>query len=332
MLRLVKNAGFLAAFAGVLSHLGALRTDAAGSHVDAAGDTMHLARELEYVSAQTYDVLKDPIKGRTLVPISWEVPDGAENYSYDMYDGFALAEWITDYSSAVGQADAFKVRTSKPMRDFGSSYQYSDQDLAASSFAGGRPLDRERARMVRIAHEQFLDDVIAVGDTTRSIEGLTNSTVIPLVAPATGTWDASTTIAQLYADLDKLCQAPEQATAEQFKADTLVLPLSVKPLLTKPFSDSVTQTVLGVWLANQETIKKVVFWKRLNTASVAGGPRALAYKMDPAVVQFLGSYDYREKPPQEKNYAVQILTKARVLGLCIRYPLAMAQMDLDASP
>lgn len=325
---------------GILSGLGFHDTLAGmrppNMRADAAGDSLYVARELEAVSAQTYDVLYDPIKGRQLVPVAWDVPEGAESWSYDFYDGFGLAEWITNWGSFVGQADAFKTRTTAACYSFSSSYQYTVQDLAAAAFAQtGKSLDRERARRARMAHEFFLDNLIAVGDTTRGIIGLTNATAIPTVtrAGALAWTNANVSNTDLHADLTKLAQAPEQASAENFVADTLALPLSMKPLLSRPWAgvyDSSGVSVLKVWLAGQENIKRVVFWKRLNTASAIGGARALAYKLDSMVLEFKGSYDYREQPPQAHAFAFIIGTLARVLGLVIRYPLAMAKMDLDA--
>src|SRR5687768_10741319 len=174
MLKITKNPAQLAMLQAALVLAGCVGEGSGSVRNDAAADTLYLARELEAVSARSYDVLHDPIKGRLLVPFNWEVPEGAETWSYDMYDGFAKAEWITNGASAVGQAEAFKTRTSKTVREFGSHYKYSIQDLAAAQMAGGRPLDRENAKMCRISHEQFIDDLIAVGDTTRGIPGLTN--------------------------------------------------------------------------------------------------------------------------------------------------------------
>lgn len=298
---------------------------------DAAGDTLFLARELEQVSARSYDVLKDPMLARTFVPIVAELADGAESWSYDMYDGFAKADWITDFGRPVGQADVFKTRYTHTPRMFGSHYQYSIEEIARSQF-GGRPIDREKSKMCRIGHEQFLEDLIAVGDSTRSIAGLVNNANIPTVAAAVGSWSASTSPAQLMADLNKLVQAPEQASAQRFVANRLILPLSVKTFLTTSYSTLNGETTEAVWLRQQPSngVKKIDYWKRLNTANAGGtGGRALAYHNSPDVIKFVLGYDYRELPAQAAGYAFQILTHARVLGIVTVYPYGAAKMDLQ---
>ena len=308
---------------------------------DAAGDTMHLAREMEFVSAQTTEVLTDPIKGRLFVDFT-TVPDGAETFSYDMWDRLAMAEWITNYASAVGAADRFKRRFYKSMdNDFGSSYHFTVQDLQKSAFAR-TSVDRERGMSARIAHEQFLDNLIAIGNDDRDIEGLTNSTAFQEVLSLVGEWDPDEAepddmaeyearSAALVNDFMRLVDAIEQNSAENFHANTLVLPLSFKPLMKRRYSATDGRSREKVLLEMQDADgpKVVNYWKRLNTASALGGPKALAYKKDRQVLEFVLAYDYRELPPQVNGYTYQILTHARVGGLVVRYPLACARMDLD---
>ncbi len=298
---------------------------------DAAGDTLFLARELEQVSAKSYDVLKDPILARTLIPFVAELQEGAESWSYDMYDGFSQADWITDWSKPVGQADVFKTRFTHAPRHFGSHYAYTLEDISRSNF-GRRPVDRERAKMCRKGHEQKLDDLIAVGDSTRGIAGLTNNANIPTISAVTGSWSTSTTPAQMMADLNKLVQAPEQATKGNFVANRLILPLSLKPLLCASYSTLNGQTVEKVWLEQQPAngVKSIDYWARLNLANAGGnGGRAIAYKNDPDVIKFVLAFDYRELPAQAVGYAFQILTMATVLGIVTVYPLGAAKMDLQ---
>lgn len=307
---------------------------------DAAGDTMHLARELEFTSAQTYEVLTDPIKGRLFVDFT-TIPDGAETFSYDMWDRLAMAEWITNYASAVGAADRFKKRFYKPMYDFGSSYHYSVQDLQRAAFAR-TPVDRERGMSARIAHEQFIDNLIAVGDEDRAIEGLTNSSAFQETVPLTGEWDPTdpepATMDEyegksmaLLADLQALIDAPEQNSAENFKTTDLVLPLSFKAVLKRRFGSNDARSREQVLREANEGVT-ISYWKRLNTASAAAGPKAIAYNKSKAVLEFILAYDFRELPPQVVSYTYQILTHGRLGGLCVRYALGTAYMDLDAEP
>ena len=345
MLKIRNNPRFQAKHDAALDALGVLE-----GRADAAGDSLYLARELEQVSAQSFDVLKDPRMGRMLVPFVNELSDGAETFSFDMYDGVTKGGWITNWATVIGGSDANKTRVSIPCRSWGSSYQYSIQDLAAAQMAGtGRSLDAERARMCRRGHEQFFDDLIADGDSDRGIPGLpgllesfgftegggpAGADRFPWVAPVVGTWDAATTGPEKISDLEKLCQTVEQNTKQLFTADRLVLPLSMKPFMKLPYATATTdgRTTESVFLANQPAngVKAIDYWYKLDTKSALTGPRAIAYKASPDTFKFVLAYDFRELPPQAVAYAYQIPTLARLAGLISVYPLAMAQMDLDS--
>jgi hypothetical protein len=311
---------------------------------DAAGATINLARELEQVSAQTFDVLKHPQMARQIMPFVNELSPGAETFSYDMYDGVTQCEWITNWGTPVGQNDAFKTRMTGIAYSFAGSYGYTFQDLEAASFAGGRSIDAERARMNRLGHEQFLEDLAFAGNADRGISGISNlltnagytvqtygTAGAPFVKPVVGTWDTSTATADLIKDLDALLAVPEQNTKQRLVANRLVLPLSVKPLLTQPYSATDARTVETVWKQNHPGVE-ILYWWKLDTASALSGPRAIAYKVDPAVCRFVLAYDYKEMPPETTAFQYTINTIARVLGTVSVYPLGMAMMDLDASP
>ncbi len=311
---------------------------------DAAGATINLARELEQVSVQTFDVLKHPQLARQVMQFSNELSPGAETFSYDMYDGVTQCEWITNWGTPVGQNDAFKTRMTGIAYSFAGSYSYTFQDLEAASFAGGRSMDAERARMNRLGHEQFLDDLAFSGNADRGISGISNlltnagytvqtygTAGAPFVKPVVGTWDPGTTPTDLMKDLDGLLAVPEQNTKQRLVANRILLPLSVKPLMTQIFSTTDPRTVETVWKGNHPGIE-ILYWWRLDTASAIGGPRAIAYKVDPSVCRFVLAYDYKEMPPETTAFQYNINTIARVLGTVSVYPLGLAMMDLDASP
>lgn len=294
---------------------------------DAVGNAAFLARELEYVAAQTYDIVYNPTIGRQIVPMNTAVDPGAETYSYDSFDQVGMAEWVTNYGNQPPRADAFKTRTTAKLFSFWSSYAYTIQDLRASAM-GRTPLDVKRAQIARQVMERFLDGVIAVGDTDRAIKGLVNNTDIPAVATTAGTW-ATATNAAIAEDLVKLTLQPEQATAGLFKANTLLLPLNKKPKLSNPYSTTFPDSILKVW-QNGSEVSRIVFWDKLNTASAIGGPRAMAIAVNPMVLEFILAADYEDFPPETKNLETQVICHMRVGGLSLRYALACAKMDLDA--
>ncbi len=318
---------------------------------DADGDSIYLARDLEQISAETFDVLRHPKMGRTLVPFQNILTPGAGVFEYDMYDVTAQCKWLTNWATIVGGASANKVRVSIPTRYFGGHYQYTIQDLERAAMARGvngsnRALDAELARANREAHEQFFDDLIADGDSERDIPGLPGLLEAlgytesapgdnkPFVAPVIGTWGTGTTGPQKILDLERLCSTPEQNTKNTFVANRLIMPLSMKPLMKLPYATSTTdgRTVESVFLANQPAngVKSIDYWYKLDTKSTLSGPRAIAYFASDRTFKFVLAYDYKELAPQISGYGYTIPTMAQVAGLISVYPLAMAQMDLDS--
>jgi hypothetical protein len=316
--------------AAILARLANLFSDDPDPRVrqDAAGNAMFLARELEQVSARTYDVLYNPTKGRQIVPFNTSVSPGADSYSYDQFDQLGAAKWITNYADDLPRAEAFKKRFTAAMHSFGCSYAYTVQDLRAAAF-GGQPVDAKRAMTSRAVCERFLDDVIAVGDATRGIKGLTNSTDIPAVSSTAGTW-ASNTAADKLADLIKLANAPGQATADLFTGDTLLLPLSKKSALQAPYATTFPTSIMKTFWDGQDHITQVIWWNRLNTASAIGGPRAMVVTKSDLVLEFLLAIDFQDHAPEVQNLETVINCESRVGGLSLHYPLACAKMDLDA--
>lgn len=311
---------------------------------DAATATLNLARELEQVSAQTYDVLKHPMLARQIMQFSNELAPGAETFSYDMYDGIASCDWITNWGTPVGNNDASKVRMTGVAYSFAGHYEYTFQDLEAASFAGGRSIDAERAKFNRIGHEQFLEDLAFSGNADRGISGIRNlltnagytvqtygTAGAPFVKPVVGTWDTATAAADLMKDLDALLAVVEQNTKQRMKANRIILPLSAKTLLNQVYSSTDARSVETVWKGNNPGVE-IIYWWKLDTASAAGGMRAIAYKVDPSVCRFVLAYDYKEMPPETAAFVYRVNTIARVLGVVSVYPLGMAMMDLDIGP
>lgn len=299
------------------------------------GATAFLARELQYVTARTFDVLFKPTKARELIPFTSNVPAGAETYAYDQWEHFGVADFVSDRQTQFPKADVRKKRFSFPMRSIGTSYDYTDQDVQAARMAGGQGLDFHRGQAARMVVEQKLDDLLAFGDSLHGIRGIAGQTDFTAVSPVTGSWSSSTTQAQLFGDLNKLVLAGQLATGGLFMPDTLVLPLAVKPLLVNPWSTTANPTTIEqAWLATQDQsksgIKAIEYWNKLDLANAGGtGGRALCYTKTDQVLEALLSYDYQEFIEPSSGLVIEIKAKARVGGLAVHYPLACSYMDIQ---
>ena len=74
------------------------------TNLDSA-QTIFFARELEAKKAQTYDVIRAPLKAFELIPVSTEAGPGAEAIVYEQYDSTGIAKIIANYADDLPRAE-----------------------------------------------------------------------------------------------------------------------------------------------------------------------------------------------------------------------------------
>jgi len=291
--------------------------------------TAVLAKQLEYVKAQTYDIKYPALKGRQLVPVSNEVDPGAETIVYRQWDDFGMAQIIANYADDLPLADTLVEETVQRVQSIGSAYQYSVQDIRRSAMSGAN-LEQRRARAARRLIEQKIEDIAAVGDTSAGLTGLANNVNVTAITPITGNW-ATATSEQIVADLNKLVADIVTTNKESFIPDTIVLDLSLYTILaTKRMSttgDS-NYTILKAFLEGNPYITSITAWNKLAKADAAGtGSRIVCYKKDPEVLTLEMPQEFEQLAPQAKNLAFLVPCHARTGGVIVYYPVAMGYMD-----
>lgn len=346
-MKFFRNPEFLSDFRAELHRAGlrSFRRDAAGEHCRLdANEVVFTARGLEYIYAQTYDVLYPAFQAKTLLPVNMSIPSGASNYTWFSYDKLGKAAFITNYANDFANAEVLMTENTGNIHSLGSGFSYSIQDLrrAASVQLGvGQPLDRLRAEATRFAHESKVDDVAAYGDSARNLSGMLTHPDIPTVSVINGAW--STTLAtvdatnngKIIADLNKLVNAVEQTTLGVEKPDTLVLPLSVKPRLTSPMDPAVFNagSLIDHWFKQQTTIKSIEWWAKCdaaqsNGALTAGVALAMVYTRSPRVIELVIPQDFEMFEPERQGMSFRVACHSRIGGVVVHYPKACAYMNV----
>jgi hypothetical protein len=330
---------------------------------DADGvDTLYLARDLEQVSAETLDIFRFPLLGRTIMDFTNELMVGAGQWSYDVYNTAGKADWIVNWSTPVGGQAAGKRRVTVSSHMFASHYQYTIQDLERAAFAksknaSNRALDAEVAKSCRLSHEQFMDRIVWNGDATRNIVGLPQA-LVAMGATIGDFADISTvegsenqvtylrpthklyTSGVFSGDGPKVVQALNELVLAVFrntgggvKATNLLLPLSFKSIMIQPYSNSILdgKTIETVFLQNNPGVKIDYVYALDDKSATANSPggRAIAFFKAPSTFRFVLAYDYREMPVQIHEMCYHIPTYGEIVGPVYQRPLQMAQMDLD---
>jgi hypothetical protein len=319
---------YLPQFQGMLSMLGITRTD--GKALDSA-ETGFIAKQLEYVMAETYSVQYGPNLARLFVPIDTSVPAGAETFVYDQWDHIGLAKIITSWSDDLPKAEAFVKRFSAQMKSLGASYEFTVQDIRAIQFSRGR-LNDERALAARMAIENAIDQIAAEGNADHGLKGLINHDAVPVVTPAYGAWSDTTAAASILFDLNKLDNAVVTNTRTLIKPDTRLFSTKDWGILQRPIGAEFSKTILQAYLTNSTYIKFADQWPSLDTAGEDGNSRTVSYKRDKIVASLVISIEFTQHPPQQRNLAFQVPCEARVGGVTMKYPLGMAYMDTHTTP
>ena len=73
-----------------------------------AGESAFFGHQLEYVKAQTYDVKHKNLKATMLIPVSTEVPSGADTITFRRFDMVGVAK-VDGETAATGEFSAAMV-------------------------------------------------------------------------------------------------------------------------------------------------------------------------------------------------------------------------------
>lgn len=297
-----------------------------GSRLD-AGETGFIAKQLEYVMAQTYDIEYAPLLARQFIPIDSSVPTGAETFAYDQWDHVGVAKIITSWSDDLPKAEAFVKRFIAPVKHLGESYEYTLQDIRAVQFSRGR-LNDERAMAARTAVETAIDQLAATGNADHGLEGFVNHSAIPTYTQTGGVWTDVLDPAVIIADLRKLEMSIRNATHQLHKPTTVLFGETDWAIVNRPIGLNLDKTILQVFLQNSATVKNADVWHMLNTADDNGtNNRIVMYERNPAVASFVIPQEFEQLPPQVKNLAFMVPCHASVGGVTVKYPLGAGYMD-----
>ena len=299
-----------------------------------ADGVMFTARELTYVSQETQEVLYDRLEAAEHVPIKSTVPRGAQNWLYKQVDMRGEADISAHLSTDdAPSADVGIEEFVHPLTWVTASYQYTIDELEASSFAG-TPLDREKGIAAAVMIARGTDKILRVGVPGMGITGFFNNPNVPVVTLSNGEWTLpGTTPDEIVADLNQVEQAVITNSRDNHAADRILLPTAYEGVLMTTQRSSGTETTIGPWfLKNARMAKSINRWIALDDAvspdvAVSDPPMGIFYPADPSVVHAEIPIPYEELPPEVRNFGWKINCRARVGGTVYRRPNACAYIE-----
>lgn len=301
-----------------------------GAREDAAESVM-FARELEYVYAKTYDILYPGLKARQLIPVNTEVPTGADTHTYEQYNRVGQAKEVDDYAEDFPTVEVLGAQFTGKIVSLGDSYQYSTQDMRNAAMAK-KPLDQMKASAARLAMEEKLERIAAVGSSARGITGLLNAPNVTDVAslPA-GQWDtllatpSDANMIALQGDVAYLAKKiwTDSKTVHGNSGLTLLCDtVTYAGLQNTPQSPTFKdQSIAAFLLRTVPALSNIDFWLQCDT-SLSSGRQIMLYEKSPDCQELVIPQEFEQLPPQLKGMAFKIFCHMRTAGVSFRRPLS----------
>lgn len=311
----------------VLDHSGFFGSPGEGNWRADTNESAVLARALIYVKSQLANVLYPALKGRQFVPVSNEIPTGAEQYSIKTYDYVGTVNVGSKYADDMPRADVLLSETIAKILPLINSYGYNVQELRNSAFIG-TSLDAMKAAAARDVHARKQEIITAVGDSAMGFTGIANNASVPLVGGLTGTWSTATD-AQIIADINKMFQLVVTQSNQVHQANGLLLGTAAYQIITqKPVGVDMNTTVAKWILANNPYCKFIDQWVQLDLANAgANGPRAICYTKDQTMMQLEIPQEFEQFPVQQRGLEFIVPCHSRMGGVSIRYPKSLVYAD-----
>lgn len=316
-------------------------------------DGVFFQRQLEYIQAQSYDVLYPDLMGREILALNTEGGEGINTITYRSYDKRGETAIIAGKATDLPRGDVSGEEYSISVKTLGNAFGYSRQELAAAKLTG-MPLEARKAEATRRSYEEKVNQIIFFGSKENKLHGIyggpdgapwstvTISAVAAGAAGADRTWGgAHKTPDEVIKDLTDACSAMYKDTKKLFRPDTVFI--SVEKLLylaNTPRNELSDMSILSWFLSNNKFIKSVDQFKDINELEgifpdVAGGETIQDFKPDGTGVEgftlfasgesnarIREPFPYMHLPVQYKGLEFEINCYGRFAGVEMVRPAA----------
>lgn len=317
------------------------------------GEGVFFQRQLEYIQAQSFDVLYPDLMGRSCFSLNTEGGEGINTITYRSYDKRGETAIIAGKATDLPRGDISGEEYSITVKTLGNAFGYSRQELAAAKVTG-MPLEARKAEATRRSYEEKVNQLIWFGNPENKINGVyggpadapwSTVTISPVALPATGTdrtWGgADKTQDEIIKDLTDAMASMYKDTLKLFKPDMVFMSVEKKLYLENTPRTGYTDTSILSWfLANNRFIKSESQIKDINELEgifpdVAGGETINDFKPDGSGVEgftivasgadnarIREPFPYMHLPVQYKGLEFEINCYGRFAGIEMIRPAA----------
>ena len=233
-----------------------------GSMTDDEG--VFFMRQLEYIQAQSYDVLYPELKGRGMFALNTEGGEGIQTITYRSYDKRGETAIIAGKATDLPRGDISGKEYSISVRTLGNAFGYSRQEIASAKVTG-MPLEARKAEATRRSYEEKVNQIIFFGSPENNLHGFydgpagapcltATKTDVAAGVSTTKAW-ATKTPDEIISDLNTGLTKMFVDTKQLFRPDKLVMSVASKKILeTTPRSLQSDMSIMNWFLANNSFI------------------------------------------------------------------------------
>jgi hypothetical protein len=285
---------------------------------------LFLARELETILARAFEVEYADIKYSSVIPVSSEVGNGADSFTYRVFDKQGSMKVIGDKAKDLPRADVLRKEVTHPVRSLGSSFAYTVQETRAAAMVPGMNLEQRRANAVRRAYEEKVQEIAYFGDSPSGMKGFFNNNQVDKLVPDHWFDTADITTDEMLQLLNEPATRIVQNSNMKEMPNTMLVPYNVYRIIsTTPRSTTSDTTVMEFFLRTNPMITAIEPINELEAGKSGGAlskDRVICYDRSPDKLQLHLPQPLEFFPPVRNELEFTVAAHARVGGLALYYP------------
>lgn len=291
---------------------------------DAQG--IFLREQLTNLKREAIRIEFPEFKARSLIPVKTETNTGDEFVEFKTLERVGRSKIVSDYAKDFPTVTLRGTSHIGRIKSLGDSYGFSIQEVRNAAKTG-TPLSSELATAAHEAIMEQENQIAFFGDAEHRLYGLFNNPNIPRSLAPTGVggidWSLKTPN-EIIADLNQVVNGVSENSLGIHMANVLLLPLTkYNAIASTPRSATSDTTILQWFMQNNPYIQRVVWLNELETGSSSGDAMAVAYKLDPSVLQLDIPQDFEVFPEQVEGMHFKHPCHSRIAGVHIYKPLAI---------
>jgi hypothetical protein len=305
--------------------------------LDAAENILFL-RQLTAIESRWFEVKHAPKDGRKFVPTysGGGIGPETESYLYRMTNSLGKAKKIISSTDDVPLVNVKGDETSQRFQEYGLGFEYSLNELQAAARVN-RPLEVDRANQVRKGFDQQIDDIIAAGDASASLNGfalLSGTDTMTLKTKAAGgtkwldatTGKANATADEIIFDMTSMISQVAVNTHNAERPTRILMGTVPYEYITNTPRSSISDTTIKSFFLTTHPGFEIFCWERLN--DLPGYPnRVIAYDPNPDNVCLLMSIEIQMMPPEARNFGWYVPARMKTGGVISKYPKSIIFAD-----